>query len=312
MDDLTRIIGTTRKTFKISGDISFSDMQQLIREHMNMPEFILTESQYSGIRKLSKEKDEMLKIMGFHYSSLSQKKSKKDKAKLDELLTMARFLQKSSLHSNYEIEAVREAPDFILKNTKDSNERVAVELTEILEETIQRETNDFKKVLFKATVILAERVPLATGIINLQIIPVKFTHQGKSLQKLNRFSKETAPEIIASFVQNWLENQTIEKPEFIKHISYSKTGSLSIELSEAYVVHDLASEKIRKAVNEKESKLRDYLAATGLRNGWLILVLKGSGQAAGYKLDNITLSTTSSFERIYLFESFGGVVVRLQ
>lgn len=299
----------TRRTLKISGDISFSDMQQLIRDHMNMPYFILTTEQYEGIKNQAIEKEEMLRIMGDHYTQLSAKKTKKDKAKLDELLTMARFLQKLGLATTYEIETVREAPDFILKNIE---QNIAVELTEILDEPIQRETNDLRKALARATSMLVERMPSFSGVVNLEILPGTLTHQGKSLQELNRVNKETVPKIIAAFIEQWFHDPSTERPAFIQHISYSSIGSLSLELSETYIVRDLNLEKIQAAVTDKESNLPVYLSATGLDKCWLLLVLKGAGEAAGYRLDNIQLSQNSKFDRVYLLEAFGGTVLQLK
>ncbi len=79
MKEAINLIATTRRTLKISGDISFADMQQLVRDHMNLPDFLLTTDQYDGIKNQANEKEEMLKIMGEHYTELAVKKSKKDK-----------------------------------------------------------------------------------------------------------------------------------------------------------------------------------------------------------------------------------------
>ncbi len=222
---------------------------------------------------------------------------------------MARFLHKSKLAETYAIETVCESPDFIIKNADQS---IAVELREILDEPIQRETNDLRKALLRATSLLHERMPTLTGLVNLEIPPGVLTHQGKSLQELNRTNKETVPEIIVTFIEQWFHNPTTERPAFIQHISYSREGNLSIELSEAYIVRDLNINKIKEAVTIKETKLAGYLAATELQKCWLILVLKGAGEAAGYRLDNIQLTEGSTFDRVYLLEAFGGIVLQLK
>jgi hypothetical protein len=245
MKEAINLLVTTRQTLKISGDISFVDMQQLIRDHMSLPDFILTTAQYDGLKNQVIEKDEMLKIMGDHYIQISAKNTKKEKSKLNELLTMARFLHKSGLSDTHRIETVREAPDFILKS---AYQTIAVELTEIVDEPIQRETNDLRRVLFRVTSLLRERMPTLNGVLNLRIPPGALSHHGKSLQELNRTNKETVPEIIVAFIQLWFHNPTIERPTFIQHISYSSKGNLSVELSEAYIVRDPNISIIKEAV----------------------------------------------------------------
>jgi hypothetical protein len=297
-----------RTKFQIPGDISREEMQRLIREQTGRTAYLLSEQEYNKIKILDEEKRIIGALMGDRFTQLRASGTKNDIAKADELLTMTRFLFKAGLSDTHIVKELSESPDFIIEH---NTERIGVELTELIDSPIQREVNDLKKTLNRAREILLRNHDGFSGTFNLTISAGSIRINEKSLQEINRRDKNALPLLVANTIYAYAADRSIAVPSFITKISFTPSVELNVELAQDYLLNQAQRSVIMQAISIKEDKLDEYRRKSSLPSYWLLLILGGAGEPDSVNLEQLNLRFTSTFDKVFLMESFTGKVLTL-
>ncbi len=230
-------------------------------------------------------KKELLQIVEpFFSEDLDPKKQ----AKLSHL---AKFIL--SYDKTIRIQRLHERPDFIIFY---QNKNIGVEVRQLL--TKSGESNRYIQKLFDdAAKAYKQQFPEENVHVNFHLI------EGFNYKKQD---KRVLINLIVNYIHGELNQISSLKPPFIETCDLRPYSDVSFTYNEgAYSPETLLDDVVTQAIEDKETKIEDYIAASGTEKQWLLLVNKEAGSDSFDTEDfDGNLGIETKFEHIFLLKDF--------
>ena len=194
-----------------------------------------------------------------------------------------------------------ESPDFLIER---NGKQIGLEVREL--KTKRIETINFIQNLFKkAEKVFKESVPDKKILVNFWLNePFMFKTDERS---------EIAGKI-ALYIQSKIQNNFSAKPDFIKEIDIQSHTDTSFFYNEGgYGQIPLDNEIILGAIEDKESKINNYMENSKTEFQWLLLVNSevGSDSFDTFEFEGIE-EVETEFEHIYLLKDFDCQIIQIK
>jgi len=304
------LTGLNRSYFKVNASNNEEEMILKIAELTGFPiERIKVD--------IAKEKDrshsEYLSVQGiikpFKEFLESEPKTKSDK--YEELQDLGRFILATKLDIKIVVPKTSVPyPDFTL--VLEEKATIGLEHTRLINEKMRRTTKTTQKLLQDSTKYIQQINAVLSGIVNIAINFDAPIINGKSLNKrgFTEDERKRLPSILGNYIYAILNNQVVEKPEFIKSINVAANPGfpLNVELSEQYFAMGGFRELVEDRISAKEKRFLSYKSESRLERIWLLLTVDGFSSHSGFDLVNeiFIYKKMSEFELIIVFEVFSG------
>lgn len=213
----------------------------------------------------------------------------KNQKKIIEICHLSKFLM---LIKDFQIEEIREVPDFIIRNEEN---RFGLE-HQILTDSKSKEREGFINNLFRLVEIkLKEKEEVKPFLANIYIkdnFGIELKRKRELINKLynliNKFLKEGELD----------ENEVIEEMFIMNHSQICLCPNLG-----AWTQKAINKNLIIKGINKKDEKINKYIENTKL-DQWLLLVAGGVGESSYTIEKEFDIRTESKFKKIFLLEDF--------
>lgn len=218
-----------------------------------------------------------------------------------------------SLNEGIQLElqtASLEYPDFIISKDR---QRMGLEHTRLIDGPSNAIFNNIQLILDDAKQTLLQKQPGATGVINVSINHTAAIINNKSFSDGN-FTLEERKEISESLSEYFiglLNNPETEKPYYVivGFWQANRDFEIDIKQSEMYLPEKptQVTDTLLKQIQKKERKYEQYANFQQLDEVWLLIAVQGIKSSSGFKLhnQNIPSEMSSTFKRIFVFDSFG-------
>lgn len=307
-----------RTTFQISSDATEEQIILAIAQS--------TQRSVEEIKALNLDFKSIFSQLNAHKGALSpviedfkailQQNPKTAASKYEELNDVGRFIVASG--NAYKIEtryANIEYPDFVINAHGDL---IGLEHTRLLDKTDRELRSHLEKYLREAETRLHNLGINGPYIVNvvLNYHIVTFNDEPISSKKLTPDQKQIIIDGIVSAVKAEILNEKHEKPAFINRLVISDypDSQLNLVLSEAYIPPQNFTELLKETIQRKENLYERYVNLSAVNRCWLLVIVNGIASYSGFDLAafNEMPFPKSNFERIILFETFGGKIFDLR
>jgi hypothetical protein len=304
-----------RTTLKLSADLSESEVRKAIADAMGIPVELVPQLDFeSAMLKMKNEKTRLKEIVN-EYELKLKNSPQASQDKYEELYDVGRFILASK--DNFVItvpDKVPDFPDFVVLLDK---KRVAIEHTRLIEEEMKATFKSAKYFIEKTEKLIENELQGTGQTVNIfidydaEVIPKKtFKSRNFSIEE-----REKITQLLADYVRAELAGQSPARPAFILKIKVTpnKDSRLNLELAESYITKADFTQILSKRISSKESKAIRYQKINDFEELWLLLVIDDINSFSGFDLMTTVFPEikNSNFERIILFEKFGGRIYDL-
>lgn len=218
-----------------------------------------------------------------------------------ELCHVAKFIMLLDNPANIVMQ--RDSPDFIISY---KGENIGLEVEAIVKPQKVESIKSVEKLFADAAELFKREHLGCTVLANCWLTVNDFKFKKSQVGALK---KE-----IADYIYRKVSNDpTNTKPHFISEVILMKHSDVSFTYNPGtYAVNNLNNEVLDAAIAKKEGKVFNYRINSGLHRQWLLIVIGSTGPHAYEMYPNeISISKTSEFDRIYVMEDFNAVINRI-
>lgn len=195
----------------------------------------------------------------------------------------------------------REAPDFVIEY---DGEKIGLEVERIFNPDEVQNIKSKQELFNKAANEFENKFPSEKLLANYWLQD-GFTFKGNQ--------KNILIEEIVKFTYDLISDKNPPYPSYIEKVDIMNHSGVSFNSNEgAYMIKDLPSENLIKAIEKKEAKVANYKANTGLDSQWLLLVSGIGLDSFGIEDAEIPKEVESQFEHIFLLEDFDARVTKIK
>jgi hypothetical protein len=283
-----------RTVFNVSKDVTREELQQLIRQHLANPDYIITDSDYAHWVELDKQEKEKIIALKEIAGECGRNQLQSQKKK-DEINDIANFLYDADFDAK--IIACDERPDFIIEMNGD---KIGVELTGIFDTKVVAEINSFNGILEGATRILKQKFPTLTGMFNFTIDPSKI-----ELKYKQQIMQECVECVVAKMTGN-----SIPIFNWLLSITLSEHSILKLMVSENYILSDVNIDQLIQTIQKKEHKFSAYKENTGLSIFWLLILVDGASAKSSFniELDKLPLYLNTEY-KVFIYDQMKHIII---
>lgn len=307
-----------RTTFKISSDATEEQIilaiaqstQKSVEEIKAL--YIDSKSAFSQLKAYNSALNSVIA----DFKAILQQNPKTAPSKYEELNDVGRFIVASE--NPYKIETLYaniEYPDFVINAHGDL---IGLEHTRLLDKIDKELHSHLEKYLREAETRLHDLGINGPYIVNVVLnyhIQI-FNGEAISSRKLTLDQKQIIIDGIVSAVKAEILNEKHVKPAFISRLVITDypDSQLNLVLSEVYIPLQNFDQLLKETIQRKENRYERYVNMSAVNRCWLLVIVNGIASYSGFDLAafNEMSFPKSKFERIILFETFGGKIFDLQ
>lgn len=314
MDGSFRIV-KKRTTLKLSTHLSPDEVREAVANAMGIePGQVPDFDPIKALEEIKNQSSRVNDIIRTHKTALeSNPKTTKDK--YEELHDIGKFILASGDQFKiYTPDLIPTYPDFTLTY---GNYKIGVEHTRLMSEEIKATIKTASFYIKKAEAIIAKDLSQLSKTVNIFVDYTKGVI-GNGNFKNRRFTqqeREQIPHIFATYIRSELTGGNISKPDFISQVQITSNQDyrVDLELAESYFTEEEFSALLLEKIGKKEAKADNYRKACCVNELWLIIIIDDVNSFSGFNLENggIPKIESSNFERVLLFEKFGGIIYSL-
>ncbi len=304
-----------RSSGKYSTDMTNEELRQAIADSRGIPLEKVPHIDIDAEKVRMRAEWEKVKTIMHDFELLLAKDSKTTEDKYEELFDIAKFICVGNDKFSIEVPALPQRfPDFTLLF---NNFKIGVEHTRLWSKKLRATFKTAKYYVKKAEEILGSEIGHLSKTVNVYIDYNKTVIGMGSFanRKFTRADRDQIPLIIADFIRSELTGGALAQPDFISSlvITPNKDLRVDIELAESYFTTTELGDQLFEAIKNKEDYAERYRGARTVDALWLLVVVDDINSYSGFDLKQAKLPmiTSSNFDRIYLFEKFGGDVIPL-
>ncbi len=233
-----------------------------------------------------------LRIEEVENSHLNRKEKKKRINELDHFSNFVNALKRRGVINDVnkiELLELTIEPDFIISFR---NQKIGLEVRRIKNERAE-EIGIKRSLLSSAERIFKDKYPDVKAFAN-----VSFKDSVEITKNDNLATK------LADYIYSEIFFQGAEMPYFVKRARCVEHSCLTFDLSGTYWVGDLENE-IKMGIQEKEKKLSNYRAKSGLEKIWLLVVISGDSPDSDFSaFDERKFNYRGGFDSVLMLNEF--------
>lgn len=233
-----------------------------------------------------------------HHVQNLNKFNQSENQKILELCQVGKFL--CTYFPDFDIIESREQPDFLISN---GSREYGLEHQSIFDDKILKRTGFFNNIALLAEREFVQDSSMPNFLVNCYIRKdVSFSNKEKN-DILNTFLNVIKEFVFNNvIIENHLFDDIVKMPHSQKNIQVNFG---------AYMVPTLTIERLLKAIDKKERKVKKYINNTK-RQQWLLLLIGGVGEQSYYLRKVMELNFDTSFEKVFLLEDFDNRLYELK
>ncbi len=311
---IDRSTGLQRKILHLSRDSTTEEIREALAEVYgckpeDLPEINFTRS-VSGIKE---HKAEIKTVIEQYEAYLKLNNS--TSGKHDELFDVGRFIVAANPSLKIVVPVIEQAyPDFRIEH---GNEIIGLEHTRLIDESMIVIFKGLKKIIQLAEDQLQPEFHTSLKNINVFFrydVPVNAEGDFNNAQ-LSMDDKKSLAAVLAEYLKTVLLGSPGDKPTFVDKVlvTDNKDSRLNIVLAEDYMTSHLFIELLLECMAKKEIKANNYRSAMGNHQILLLVVVDDINSFSGFDLvmTKLPKMSHSNFDKIILFEKFGGKIHQL-
>lgn len=306
--------GLRRKILHLSGDSTTEEIRIALAEALecapeDLPEIDFPKS-VSGIKE---HKAHVKGVIEQYEAYLDSNNS--TSGKHDELLDVGRFIVAANPNLKIVIPTIEQAyPDFRISH---GDKIIGLEHTRLIDESMIVIFKDLKKVIQQVEDQLQPEFKTSQKNVNVFFrydVPVN-AEGNFSNARLSIDDKKTLSAELSGYLKTVLLGSPVEKPAFINKVvvSDNKDSRLNIVLAEDYMTSHLFIELLLECMAKKEIKANNYRSIMESNQLLLLVIVDDINSFSGFDVAATKLPKMlhSNFDKIILFEKFGGGIHQL-
>lgn len=202
---------------------------------------------------------------------------------------------------NLKIEEVREEPDFILSDGKDS---IGLEHKIVVQEKSKKREGYFERIFELAETEINQDVELPNFYASCYI---------KSNTNFGKKDEKYLTELVVSVVKEYIFNNKLNENAIINKISLQPHSGKGIHANMgAWWVKYFTNDLLEKSIKAKESKVLNYREKSGIEEQWLLLIIDSGGESSFEMGKDLKLEFETKFNKIFVLEDFKNTLYELK
>lgn len=233
-----------------------------------------------------------------HFTKGLDRFNQSENQKILELCQVGKFL--CAYFPDFKISESREQPDFIIT---DGSIRIGLEHQSIFVDEILQRTGFLNNIALLAERELEKEIDIPDFLVNCYI--------RKDISFSNK-DKNNILKIFIDVIREFVLNDIIVENDLFDDLMKMPHSQKSINVNfGAYKVPVINEEKLLKAINKKEKKVKKYINNTNCEQ-WLLLLIGGVGEHSFYVRNDLKMNFETTFEKVFLFEDFDNRLYQLK
>lgn len=304
-----------RITFKFSTDMSEDEIRKAISESMGKQLEQVPQFDFNHEKERMKNEMNQVQVIIKDYKSKLDSSPTVTRDKYDELADVGKFILFANDRLKIDVpNDLLKFPDFILLF---EDQKIGLEHTRLMSEETKAIFKTAKYCIGKAREIIEAELNHLSKTVNI-FIDYNENIIGENNFKNKRFTPEQKKEIaqtMADYIKSELTEGNVPKPNYIIQIKITpnKDSRVDLELAESYFTNPEFTEILLERIQKKEKKANRYRSETNLNIIWLLIVIDDVNSFSGFDLKTAKFPqiVNSNFDKIFLFEKFGGKIYSL-
>lgn len=284
-----------RTTLKVSADASFEEFQDAIRAAKGDPTIEVDREWYNSFKESDQierqRREKMIQLLGPFYNEYIDREDREGLKRKKEINDILHYIQFAG-DDDWKIIDIRESPDFIIEV---KGEKIGLELTGIYDQGVVAQVNKREKVCEITQARLRETHPEMTGLINVSF----------NVDQASELSgKVMVPKLVAS-IEGVVGGEKLVLPTFVQKIDIKSQKTLQVAQSEEYFVKNVDVKALDDLIAQKEAKIDQYKANSGLERIWLLAIIDGASEKSAPEITPHLLPQRKFvFEKVIVYNSF--------